>query len=347
MRLIFLTVVEIGLQYVCKLKGLWMEYRILGSTGLKVSELCLGTMQFGWTADEKTSYDVLAAAVEAGINFIDTADIYSRWAEGNPGGVAETILGKWLQNGVVQRHQMVIATKVRGRMGDGPNDEGLSRRHVLNAVQESLRRLQTEYIDLYQLHWPDEDTPIEETLRALDDLVRDGRVRYIGCSNFSAWRLMQALWVSERNNLARFICLQPHYNLIHRQEYERELESVCQTYDLGVIPYSPLAGGFLTGKYERGVTPPTESRGSTSKRIQTYMQDDRAWETLAKLRTLAEAQGKTVSQMALAWQLTRPSVTSPIIGPRSLEQLNDNLGAAGLRLSPDQMEELEQISQEL
>jgi len=324
-----------------------MEYRILGSTGLKVSELCLGTMQFGWTADEETSYTVLTTAAEAGINFIDTADIYSRWVEGNPGGVAETILGKWLKKGVVQRHQVVIATKVRGRMGDGPNDEGNSRRHILNAVRGSLRRLQTDYIDLYQIHWPDEDTSIEETLCALDDLVRGGQVRYIGCSNFPAWRLMQALWVSDRRKLARFTCLQPHYNLIHRQEYERELEAVCQTYGLGVIPYSPLAGGFLTGKYERGVTPPAESRGSMSKRIQTYMQDDRVWETLAKLRTLAEAQGRTISQMALGWQLTRPSVTSPIIGPRSLEQLDDNLGAAGLRLSPDHMEELEQISQEL
>ena len=324
-----------------------MDYRLLGSTGLKVSELCLGTMQFGWTADEETSYAVLTAAAEAGINFIDTADVYSRWAEGNPGGVAETIIGKWLQEGIVQRHQMVIATKVRGRMGEGPNDEGNSRRHILNAVRESLRRLQTEYIDLYQIHWPDEDTPIEETLRALDALVRSGQVRYIGCSNFPAWRLMQALWVSDRFNLARFTCLQPHYNLIHRQEYERELEAVCQTYGLGVIPYSPLAGGFLTGKYEPGVTPPAESRGSMSKRIQSYMQDDRAWEILAALRKLAEAEGRTIAQMALGWQLTRPSVTSPIIGPRSLEQLNDNLGAAGMRLSPDQMVELEQISQEL
>jgi aryl-alcohol dehydrogenase-like predicted oxidoreductase len=323
-----------------------MEYRSLGSTGLKVSELCLGTMQFGWTADEETSYAVLTAAAEAGINFIDTADVYSRWAEGNPGGVAETILGRWLQKGVVKRHQMVIATKVRGRMGEGPNDEGLSRGHILDAVEESLRRMQIDTIDLYQLHWPDDDTPIEETLGALDDLIHRGLVRYIGCSNFSAWRLMQALWVSDARKLARFTCLQPHYNLVHREEYERELEDVCQTYHLGVIPYSPLAGGFLTGKYERGMAPPEGSRGAMSKRIQTYLQDDRAWDTLERLRAMAEPQGKTISQMALGWLLTRPSVTSPIIGPRSLDQLTDNLGAAGLRLTPKQMEEIEQNSKE-
>ena len=320
-----------------------MEYRLLGLTGLKVSELCLGTMQFGWTADEETSYAVLTSAAEAGINFIDTADIYSRWAEGNPGGVAETLLGKWLQQGIVKRHQLVIATKVRGRMGEGPNDEGLSRGHIFSAVEASLRRMQIDYIDLYQLHWPDEDTPIEETLGALDDLIHQGLVRYIGCSNFSAWRLMQALWVSDARKLARFTCLQPHYNLVHRQEYEQELENVCQTYGLGVIPYSPLAGGFLTGKYSRDLAPPAESRGAMSKRIQTYMQDDQAWDILARLRALAEPQGKTVSQMALGWLLTRPSVTSPIIGPRSLEQLEDNLGAVGLRLTPEQMEEIELI----
>ena len=165
-----------------------MQYMNLGDTGLKVSEICLGTMQFGWTADEKTSFEVMTAAYEAGINFIDTADIYSSWVEGNPGGVSETIIGRWLKSGVAKRDQMVIATKVRGRMGEGPNDEGLSRRHILTAAQASLSRLNTDYIDLYQVHWPDESTPIDETLSALDDLVRRGVVRYIGCSNFPAWR---------------------------------------------------------------------------------------------------------------------------------------------------------------
>lgn len=317
-----------------------MQYRKLGTTGLKVSELCLGTMQFGWTADEQTSFAVLTTAVEAGLNFIDTADIYSRWVDGNPGGVSETIIGKWLMKGVVPRDQLVIATKVRGRMGDGPNDEGLSRRHILSAVEASLRRLQTDYIDLYQLHWPDEDTPIEETLGALDDLVRSGLVRYIGCSNFPAWRLMQALWTSQDRNLARFACLQPHYNLIHRQEYERELEDVCQTYGLGVIPYSPLAGGFLTGKYRQGEELPAGTRGVTSSRIQSYMQDDHNWRMIEDLRSLGKAHGSTISQIALAWLLMRASVTSPIIGPRSIAQLEDNLGASEVRLTKDEIEKL-------
>jgi aryl-alcohol dehydrogenase-like predicted oxidoreductase len=195
-------------------------------------------MQFGWTADEPTSISVLDSAFEAGINFIDTADIYSRWAEGNPGGVAEAILGRWLAANPSRRGQVVVATKVRGPMGDGPNDAGLSRVHILNAVEASLRRMGTETIDLYQTHWPDEDTPIDETLEAMDSLVRRGLVRSIGCSNYPAAKLLQALRASGRTGWARFECLQPHYNLMHRSEYEHELESVCVEYGLGVIPYS-------------------------------------------------------------------------------------------------------------
>ena len=321
-----------------------MEYRRLGNTGLKVSELCLGTMQFGWTADEASSYPVLTAAAEAGINFLDTADIYSRWAEGNPGGVAETIIGKWLKQGVVPRDQLVIATKVAGEMGEGPNDRGLSRAHVLASARASLRRLGVDHIDLYQLHWPDEETPIEETLSALDDLVHMGDVRYIGCSNYPAWRLMQALWASERHHLARFVSLQPHYSLLNRAEYERELEDVCQTYGLGVLPYSPLAGGFLSGKYKRGEPAPTPSRGATSQRLQGYMKVERNWALLDELRDLGAARGKTTSQMALGWLLARPTVTSPIIGPRTVEQLQDNLGAAGLRLDPPELASIEALT---
>ena len=321
-----------------------MEYRRLGNTGLKVSELCLGTMQFGWTADEASSYPVLTAAAEAGINFLDTADIYSRWAEGNPGGVAETIIGKWLKQGVVPRDQLVIATKVAGEMGEGPNDRGLSRAHVLASARASLRRLGVDHIDLYQLHWPDEETPIEETLSALDDLVHMGDVRYIGCSNYPAWRLMQALWASERHHLARFVSLQPHYSLLNRAEYERELEDVCQTYGLGVLPYSPLAGGFLSGKYKRGEPAPSPSRGATSRRLQGYMKVERNWALLDELHELGAARGKTTSQMALGWLLARPTVTSPIIGPRTVEQLQDNLGAAGLRLDPPELASIEALT---
>jgi aryl-alcohol dehydrogenase-like predicted oxidoreductase len=318
-----------------------MEFRTLGLSGVKVSELCLGTMQFGWTADEATSFQVLTAAFEAGITFLDTADIYSRWVEGNPGGVAETIIGRWLKKGVARREQVVIATKVRGAMGEGPNDEGLSRRRIMEAVRASLSRMQLDYIDLYQLHWPDETTPIEETLSALTDLVKCGDVRYIGCSNFSAWRLMQALWISDKRNFESFISLQPHYNLLHRDEYERELEKVCLEYDLAVLPYSPLGGGFLTGKYARGEKPPEDSRGAGSQRIQAYMSQDRSWELLGVLKSLGAQHGKTISQMALGWLLTRPSVTSPIIGPRSVEQLHENLGAVGLRLDEAELDSIE------
>lgn len=315
-----------------------MEYRRLGNSGLKVSALCLGTMQLGWTADERASLDVLTAAFEAGIQFFDTADVYSNWAEGNPGGVSERIIGKWLEAGVARREDVVIATKVRGAMGEGPNDKGLSRLHIISAAQNSLHRLGTNYIDLYQLHWPDEETPIEETLSALDYLVRKGDVRYIGCSNFTDWRLVRALWVSDANAYASFISLQPHYSLVHRQEYERGLEDVCLEFGLGVLPYSPLAGGFLTGKYVRGGEIPSGTRAAGSKRIQGYMTEERNWELLDTLRELGERRGKSPSQMALGWLLHRPSITSPIIGPKTPEQLADNVGAVGVKLEDEEYE---------
>ena len=321
-----------------------MQYRNLGDTGLKVSEICLGTMQFGWTADEKTSFEVMTAAYEAGINFFDTADIYSSWVEGNPGGVSETIIGRWMKSGVAKRDQMVIATKVRGRMGEGPNDEGLSHRRILVAAQASLRRLNTDYIDLYQVHWPDESTPIDETLSAMEDLIRRGSVRYIGCSNFPAWRLMQSLWISDKCGLPRFSSLQPHYNVLHREEYERELEEICQAYGLGVIPYSPLAGGFLTGKYPRDKAPTPGTRGASSERLKKYMSNERSWETINVLKRLGAEKGKTISQMALGWLLSRPSITSPIIGPRTVEQLEDNLGAVGLRLDESEFAEIDKTT---
>ena len=205
-----------------------MDYRDLGSTGLKVSAICLGTMQFGWTSSEEMAGRVLSGALSAGINFVDTADIYSRWADSNPGGVAEEIIGRWMKKESIQRDRVILATKVRGNMGGGPDDEGLSRGHILKSVEASLRRLQTDYLDLYQAHWPDEQTPIEDTLRAFDDLVKQGKVRAVGASNYAAWQLMQALWVSDRNSLARYDSLQPHYNLVHREEFERELAAVCR-----------------------------------------------------------------------------------------------------------------------
>ncbi|MFO3795728.1 MAG: aldo/keto reductase, partial [Anaerolineales bacterium] len=204
-----------------------MEYRQLGQTSLQVSRLCLGTMQFGWTADEPTSFRILSMAFEAGLNFIDTADIYSRWVPGHRGGESETIIGRWWRQSGIPRDRIILATKVRGQMGDGPLDQGLSRTYILNAAENSLRRLQTDYIDLYQTHWPDPNVPIEETLRAFDDLIQQGKVRYIGCSNYKADALRGALETAKKNNLPRFESLQPHYNLVHRSEFEGELAQVC------------------------------------------------------------------------------------------------------------------------
>jgi aryl-alcohol dehydrogenase-like predicted oxidoreductase len=319
-----------------------MEYRRLGRTGLRVSELCLGTMQFGWTADEATSYSILSASYDAGINFIDTADVYSRWVEGNPGGVAEQIIGKWIKESKVPRDKLVIATKVRGRMGDGPNDEGLSRAHIMNAVEASLRRLDSDYIDVYQTHSFDENTPIQETLSAMDDLIRMGKVRYIGCSNYPAWRLTEALWTSEYHKLVRYESLQPHYNLAHREEFEHELAHICREYKLGVIPYSPLAGGFLTGKYQPEANVPDSKRaGGVSNR---YFNES-GWRVLDAVSKTANETGKSISQISLAWLLTDELITSPIIGPRTLEQLNDNLGAVGFRLSSEVKSQLDEASQ--
>ncbi len=318
-----------------------MEYRNLGRTGLKVSELCLGTMQFGWTATEEEAYQVLSGAYESGLNFIDTADVYSRWAPGNPGGVAETIIGNWVKRNNIPRDRVIIATKVRGRTGVGPNDEGLSRWHIMNAVEGSLRRLQTDYIDLYQTHYYDETTRIEETLSTLTDLIHQGKVRYIGCSNYPAWRLMQSLWISERQGLARYDSLQPHYNLVHRDEFERELRDACRMYGIGVIPYSPLAAGFLTGKYRKDQQPPESERLGGAQR---YF-NDKNWDLLQKMDEIGKAHGGcSPSQVALAWLLADPVITSPIIGPRSMEQLRDNLGAAGLKLSPEEKAALDQAS---
>lgn len=318
-----------------------MEYRNLGRTGLKVSEFCLGTMQFGWTADETTSHQILSAAFQSGINFIDTADIYSSWADGNPGGVSETIIGEWMSKNDIDRTQIILATKVRGVMGAGPNDEGLSRAHIMTAVENSLKRLNTDYIDLYQTHWYDENTPIEETLSTMDDLIHQGKVRYIGCSNYPAWRLMQALWYADRDNVSRYDVLQPHYSLVQRSEFEQELAHVCRSYGLGVIPYSPLGGGFLTGKYKERA-PEVESQ--RAKGVQRFF-SKRNWTLLEKMEHIGlEQNGKSISQIALAWLLSDPLISSPIIGPRTMEQLQDNLGAAGLRLTPDEKQILDDAS---
>lgn len=317
-----------------------MEYRILGKSGLKVSELCLGTMQFGWTADENLSIIILDSAYSAGVNFFDTADIYSRWVQGNPGGVAETIIGKWLKNSRIPRDQIIIATKVRGRTGEGPNDEGLSQKHIMDAVEGSLNRLGCDYIDLYQTHWYDENTPIVETLYALSILIEKGLVRYIGCSNYPAWRLTESIWTARNEGIPGFISLQPHYNLVHREEFEGELKDTCLSYGIGVIPYSPLAGGFLTGKYKKD----QEIDSARLRGVRRYF-TEKNWSLLEKMELLGRnLGGYSISQLALAWLLTDNTITSPIIGPRSLEQLNDNLGAVGLRLQPEDKISLDELT---
>jgi len=317
-----------------------VEYKNLGRTGLKVSPLCMGTMQFGWSLNEADSLHVLSAALDSGINFFDTADIYSKWVEGNPGGVSETIIGNWMKKNKVPRDKIVLATKVRGEMGNGPNDEGLSRVHIMHAVEASLQRLQTDYIDLYQSHWTDEKTPIEETMRAFDELVRQGKVCYVGASNYAAWELMQALWASATHDLVRYDSLQPHYNLIYREEFERELRAVCQAYGIGVIPYSPLAGGFLTGKYRKNQPLPESKRAEGRKRAMT----DKNFALLFELEAIANRRKVSIAQAALAWILADPVITSPIIGATSVEQLNENLGALNVNLTDEEHATLERMT---
>ncbi len=318
-----------------------MDTRRLGRTGLKVSTICLGTMQFGWTTDEPTAHRILSRALELGINFIDTADVYSRWHPGNPGGVAETHIGNWLAGGGARRDQIILATKVRGKMGDGPNDQGLSRGHILNAVEASLRRLQTDYIDLYQTHFFDEETPLDETLRALDDLVRAGKVRYVGCSNYPAWLLAKALWVSDVAGLVRYDSLQPHYSYVHRAEFERELQPLCLDQGIGVIPYSPLAAGFLTGKYRRAQPLPESARAGG---IQKRYLNETGFAAVDKLEEIGRAHEATIAQTAIAWVLANPAVDSAIIGANSIEQLEDTAKGAAVRLSAEEKTALDEVT---
>lgn len=318
-----------------------MEYRSLGRCGLQVSEICLGTMQFGWTADAKISQEIMNRAVELGCNFFDTADIYSSWHSGNSGGESEAIIGDWLAAKSVKRDNLVLATKVRGKMGPGPNDQGLSRAHILNAVDASLRRLQTDYIDLYQVHFPDEDTPLEETLAALDSLVRSGKVRYIGCSNYPAWLLTKSLWLSDIRQISRFDALQPHYSYVHRAEFERELQPLCLDQEIGVIPYSPLGGGFLTGKYRRDSDTPESERASGIKR--RYMNES-GFTALEKLDEIGGGIEATIAQTAIAWVLANPAVSSAIIGANSIEQLEDTFKGAEIELSVEDKEALDKVT---
>ncbi len=317
-----------------------MLMRKLGRTGLKVTALCLGGNTFGWTTDQKASEAVLDAYLEQGGNFVDTADVYSRWAPGNSGGESENALGTWMA-ARKNRPRVIIATKVMGPMGPGPNDTGLSRMHIVEGVEASLRRLQTDYIDLYQAHWDDRDTPLDETLRAFDDLVRQGKVRYLGASNYVAWRLTRALWESDKRGHARFESIQPKYNLVFRDEYERELEPLCLEQNIAVIPYSSLASGFLSGKYRAGEALPSTARATNVQKI--YM-NDRGFAVLAAVEKVASKVGATPAQVALSWMVHRPGITAPIASATSVGQLTEILGAIELKLGDDATAELDKAS---
>ena len=314
-----------------------MEYRRLGRTGLMVSELCLGCMTFGRELDEEGSRKIIARFLDAGGNFIDTADVYAN-------GSSEEITGRAI-TGI--RDEVVLATKVRFPMGEGPNDVGLSRKHVISGCEASLRRLGTDYLDLFQVHAWDALTPLEETLSALTDLVRAGKVRYIGVSNFTAWQLMKSLWISELWGLQRFVCLQPQYSLVERN-IEREILPVCREEGIGVIPWSPLGGGFLSGKYRRGERPPQGSRIAEAVESMEEHWDRRAternWDTIEVVGEISEETGKSYAQISLNWLLRREDVTAPIIGARTMEQLEDNLGAAGWGLSEEHLNRLSEAS---
>lgn len=315
-----------------------MEYRFMGRTGLKVSEICLGTQTFGWGADEATAFTLADRFVEAGGNFFDTSNIYNE-------GQSEMMLGNWLKSRG-NRSQLVIASKVFFPVGEGPNDTGLTRKHIFEQIDASLRRLQTEYIDLYQMHCWDASTPLEETLRALDDLVRAGKVRYIGASNYTASQLTRAIMLSQMQGWARFDCLQPEYSLLVRST-EWELLPLCRSEGIGVIAWSPLAGGWLTGKYRRGQRPPPDSRVGRADRwddLPEQRESERTWQIIDALMEISESLGKTPAQIALNWLLQQPGVTAPIIGARTLKQLEENLGSVGWALSAEERAKLDDAS---
>jgi aryl-alcohol dehydrogenase-like predicted oxidoreductase len=323
-----------------------MKYKNLGSSGVRVSSLCLGGMTFGEAdeksfmhkagSDEATSHAVLDRAVAAGINFVDTADVYGQ------DGLSERVLGNWLvARGA--RDRIVLATKFRFTMGEGPNRSGASRYRIMKCVDDSLRRLRTDRIDLYQIHMQDITVPEEETLRALDDLVRAGKVLYVGCSNYAAYRLMRSLWLARTHHWSPFVSLQAQYSLLVR-DLEREHVPLCRDEKLGILPWSPLAGGFLTGKFERGKPPQTGTRlGEKAERFARY-DLERNWKILDAVRAVASETGATPSAVSIAWLLAKPQVTSVIFGARTVEQLEANLAGGQLELSPGHVAALDQAS---
>ena len=317
----------------------FMKYRKLGRTGLKVSRIILGTMQMGWIVDEENSHKLLDSALEAGVNTFDTANIYSKWGEGSYPGKSEEIIGGWITDRGV-REDIVLATKVRGDMSERPNDAGLSRRHIMDAIEKSLDRLNTEWVDIYWSHWPDQDTPQEETLQAFTTLIESGAVHYIGASNHTAAEIVESLWVSDANGLARYEAIQPSYSLARRRDFEKHLSPVIEKNELGVTSYSPLGGGFLTGKYSKDKLPDSKRAETTKNR---YFKD-RNFRILDALKELATSHDASIPQIALAWVLAQNIVTAPIIGANSPEQLEENFKALELKLTDDDINRLNEVS---
>ncbi|MCA9590488.1 MAG: aldo/keto reductase [Myxococcales bacterium] len=323
-----------------------MEYRSLGNSGLKVPVLCLGAMTFGEAdeksfmhkigCDEKTSFSIMSRAAERGVNFIDTADVYGQ------DGLSERVVGAWMRE-TKNRDRVVLATKFRFRMGDGPNATGASRYRIVRTVEDSLRRLGTDRIDLYQIHMQDVDTPEDETLRALDDLVHAGKVLYLGASNYAAYRLADSQWISKTEHLHRFVSLQMQYSLLVR-DLEREHVPLCRQFGLGVLPWSPLAGGFLSGKYAKGAPPPAGVRLEKWKERLSDYDTERNWRTLEAVQAIAKARETTASAVSLAWLIAKPTVSSVIFGARSIEQLDANLAAADVKLTADEVQKLDEAS---
>jgi len=314
-----------------------MQTRKLGGSGLEVSPLCLGGNVFGWTADEPTTFKILDAFVAAGLNFIDTADVYSRWAPGHKGGESEIVLGNWFKRSG-NRARVIVATKVGIEMT--PDKKGLSKAYILRAAEDSLARLQTDYIDLYQSHIDDASTPLEETLEAYDQLIKQGKVRAIGASNYTAERLAAALEVSEKRGLPKYQCLQPHYNLMERAGYEKDLEPLCLKHGIGVIPYFALAGGFLTGKYRSEADLSKSPRGMGVKK---YL-NERGFRILGALDQVAKQYNSTPGKVALAWLAARPSITAPIASATNMEQLDDLIDSTRLHLDQASIELLNHAS---
>jgi aryl-alcohol dehydrogenase-like predicted oxidoreductase len=314
-----------------------MRYRSLGRSGLQVSEVCLGTMTFGIQADEAESFRIMDAAADAGVNFIDTADVYPVGTGPEMSGVTESIVGKWLRD---KRDRFVLATKCTGAMGPGPNDRGSSRRHIIEAVDASLKRLQTDYIDLYQMHQVDETTPMDETLSTLNDLVRWGKIRYAGVSNYPAWRMALMLGMAEARCWERIVCDQPRYNMLYR-DIESEIVPFCQDQGVGIIAYNPLAGGFLTGKHHKGENPEEGTRFALQGAGPTYRA--RYWhevqfDVVEELKQFFAPRERSLPQVAASWVLNQPGITSAIVGASKVGQIQETLGAVDLHLDEDEMQ---------